>query len=658
MIRSMPGISPSTTGLPVVVCAAIIVATATAVFGAVPNDACTIAPPDGVAPSLVEPIVEFGVEEVDYEDIGDDIPGWFADAASRGISIAGFELMSPSDGFIAFDSPTLRAAGFRVDPEYGVLLPTILREARTRGVRVLVMMESLAHILTGAVPFSSNIDPRRLTPDAVSRVIGELADAAQSQGVAIGITEEAYDETYLDALSHATKDRGVTHVHFFEDLACRPDVLLSEDYSYYPYDGRHSTVDQDYIRFLNDVGAYYGELGSLNVMYGTARACGIAVGTLTAGGWGMGSQTHQNVALFRSVQYGPTSFYFVVAEGDNGPFTPDEAPHVTNYDFNRSLRPLIESFGRKQSDCVKPVANLIIDEPPPGTDLADVFTIAKLSSLGAVTNAMLSAGFEVVVTTSKPYEGAQLFYVFGPGLIDDDGGDLADGLAELPSSEVPVFYQVAGALPDAPNWNRVKAMLGLSDVEPLVNEDDLSVFDPIPEMVTFDFPSGPRDVKYGGVSLEVWYPKQAGAFSLGHYLNHIEPTSVGGEVLVTGRTSRDGDGVFDDESALIIRNDNVFFVNGGYLHLDASSILANLMAARPVFNSPSYGYFTNGESRAAFYAPYDVNIDVNLQGGTRIAEFDETGAQVLTSLTLDEGRLTGTLARFHLAVVHEPNDQP
>ena len=127
---------------------------------------------------------------------------------------------------------------------------------------------------------------------------------------------------------------------------------------------------------------------------------------------------------------------------------------------------------------------------------------------------------------------------------------------------------------------------------------------------------------------------------------------------MTGRTSRDGDGVFDDESALIIRNDNVFFVNGGYIHLDASSILANLMAARPVFNSPSYGYFTNGESRAAFYAPYDVDIDVNLQGGTRIAEFDETGAQVLTSLTLDEGRLTGTLARFHLAVVHEPDDQP
>ena len=291
------------------------------------------------------------------------------------------------------------------------------------GVRILVMMESLAHILAGDTPFSRSIDSSKLTPDAVARVIGELDDVADAQGVTIGITEEAYDETYLDALSRATKDRGVTHVHFFEDLACRPDVLLSEDYSYYPYDGRHSTVDQDYIRFLNDVGAYYGELGSLNVMYGTARACGIAAGTLTAGGWGMGSQTHQNVALFRSVQYGPTSFYFVVAEGDNGPFTPDEAPHVTNYDFNRSLRPLIESFGRKQSDCVKPVANLIIDEPAPGTDLADVFTIAKLSSLGAVTNAMLSAGFEVVVTTSKPYEGAQLFYVFGPGLIDEDGGD-------------------------------------------------------------------------------------------------------------------------------------------------------------------------------------------------------------------------------------------
>ena len=116
MILSVVDVSQSTTGLPVVVCVAVIVATATATFGAVRNDACTT-PPDDVALSVVEPIVEFGVEEVDYEDIGDDIAGWFADAASRGISIAGFELISSSDGFIAFDSPTLRAAGFRVDPE-------------------------------------------------------------------------------------------------------------------------------------------------------------------------------------------------------------------------------------------------------------------------------------------------------------------------------------------------------------------------------------------------------------------------------------------------------------------------------------------------------------------------------------------------------------
>ena len=99
-----------------------------------------------------------------------------------------------------------------------------------------------------------------------------------------------------------------------------------------------------------------------------------------------------------------------------------------------------------------------------------------------------------------------------------------------------------------------------------------------------------------------------------------------------------------------------FFVNGSHLHLAASPALANVVSRalgnRPVFNSPSYGYLTNGESRSTFFAPYAAELDVELLGGDKVTEFDPTGARLdSSSLSLKSGRLTGSLPRFHLVVV-------
>ncbi|NOZ76921.1 MAG: hypothetical protein GXO65_04445, partial [Euryarchaeota archaeon] len=222
--------------------------------------------------------IAFGVEEVGYDEVAEDIPGWFDAAAERGIGLVGLDVMD-LDGYIAFDSPTLRQAGFKEDPDYGSILPEILQEAKRHDIRVIVMLEGMAHILTGFAEYSKDIHPDRLTPEAVGQVVRELAGEAGKAGVPLAVNEEAFEEEYIDAISRAARETGVEYIHFFEDLKCRPDLFLSEDYAYYPYNARHDQGDQDYMRSLIEVGSYYGELGNLNVMYGAARGCGIEAGT-------------------------------------------------------------------------------------------------------------------------------------------------------------------------------------------------------------------------------------------------------------------------------------------------------------------------------------------------------------------------------------------
>lgn len=117
---------------------------------------------------------------------------------------------------------------------------------------------------------------------------------------------------------------------------------------------------------------------------------------------------------------------------------------VMSYSFRENLLPLIEEHGRKPSDRAKGIANLVIDEPGKrDSDLMDSYTDALLSSSDAITNAILAAGYDLVVTAS-PMENADLYYVFSPGMVFDEGQDLPRDLASLTGGTAPVFYQVVG----------------------------------------------------------------------------------------------------------------------------------------------------------------------------------------------------------------------
>ena len=76
------------------------------------------------------------------------------------------------------------------------------------------------------------------------------------------------------------------------------------------------------------------------------------------------------------------------------------------------------------------------------------------------------------------------------------------------------------------------------------------------------------------------------------------------------------------------------------------------MAGKAIYNTPSYGYLTTGTTRSVFYAPYDVDVDVNLDGGSTVTVFDAEGNKLTDpGLTLQEGRLTGSVAKFNLVVI-------
>ncbi len=588
---------------------------------------------------------------VDYE--GGVNEEWFENAAKRGVNAISFEVLD-RDGTTLFDTPTVREAGFKLDPEVGNVFPAILREAAERDIKVIVMLETIGHIIYDMKSYSGNIRSSKMTPEWTARVIAEMVEEARRQSAEIAFDEEALPDEYIDAIRAATSSAGVEYAHFFEDLKCRPDLFISEDYAYYPYDSA-SQDDLAYMAEIFSAGSYYGKLGFLNIMFGSARACGKESGVATAGGWGLGAKTHQNIALMRAVQFAPRFYMFVVGEGEEGAKYPEEVDYVESYDFRGRLLPLIEEFGRKGSDKPKPLANLILDEPGnQDSELNDFYTNALLSSSDAITNAILAAGYDLIVTT-EPVAEAELYYVLTPGIIFEEGEDISPELAFLAEGDKPVFYHVVGEIPEGQNWARILTRLGISKALPLSNDDSSSDFEPIPAGVTYTFPDGDYRVKYAGYTFEVWDPKLLGKFTVGHYLNYIPPEAVEGEVLLAGTTAKDDDRKFDDKTALIVRKGNVFFVNGGYLHLDASHVLANIMSELrgkpPVYNSPSYGYFTNGESRAVFFAPYDVEIDVNVFGGNRVTEFDENGEMVAPEVKLENGRLRGRVGRFHLVVV-------
>ncbi|WP_457591274.1 hypothetical protein [Geoglobus sp.] len=69
------------------------------------------------------------------------------------------------------------------------------------------------------------------------------------------------------------------------------------------------------------------------------------------------------------------------------------------------------------------------------------------------------------------------------------------------------------------------------------------------------------------------------------------------------------------------------------------------------------GISTVRDEIAVFFAPYDVEVSISLNKNlTEVIEFDENGDEVMPGVKVDDGKLYGTVGRFHLVVVTADRD--
>ncbi len=567
----------------------------------------------------------FGIEEVGYDEIGENPREWFRKVKKRGISIVSFDPFDMEEALTVIDSKTIKKMGFEVDEEYPPI-EKVFEDAKKENMYLIVMIESLAHAKEGFLGPSRKINKKEITPENVGNFIRELGEIAKKEGIEIAISEEAFDDEFIPEIAKASREAGIKYIHFFEDFDCAADEVLSEDYGYYFKDLRNSEEDREQAGKNLEIGSYFGELGFLNIMYGRARACGKEAGTLTAGSWGLGATTHQNIALLRSIEFGPKKFFFVVGEDEEGNSLEGEREYVENYNFSK-LDSLIYRFSERGK---KPVADFIIERPE--GDIVDYFDLALLGSASAITNSILGSGFELKVT-KKPVN-ADLYYVFSPASINGKDIDLSKESLELFYSGKPVFYQAAGEIKkDMPNWATLMKGLGVEGHSSLVAGKE----EVIPLKAEGGFPEGRFGMNYAGYTLEVENPEELGTYVEGHVIHLIKAPEE--EVLLRG-----------NDVPLIIRKDNAYFVNGNYLHFGVSPFLTNLMAEKSVYNKPSFVYLAEGKTSAVFTA-YDSYIDINFPSAKSIAEFDEKGDEIKTGLEAEGNRVKGKLKKFHLAVM-------
>lgn len=600
--------------------------------------------------------LKFGVEDVGYDEFGEDPSAWFENVKKRGVTTVSFDPFDLEEGLTIIDSPALKNMGFKIDESFSEQLKKIFEAAKNNDVYLIIMIESLAHAKSGFLDPATSIKKRKITPDSVGQFIEELGIIAKRNNITIGISEEGFDEEFIPSITESSKKSGITYVHFFEDLDCNADMVLSEDYGYYFKDLKESDEDKEQAKRNLAIGSYYGELGFLNIMYGSASACGKRYGTLTAGGWGFGPKTHQNIALLRSIQFNPKAVFFVIAEDAEGNTLDGESEYVNNYDFSK-LKKLIDKFGRKESDTKKPVANLVLDIPDKDADAMDYFDSALLGSVSSITNSMLAAGYDLKVS-KKPIEDADIYYVFGSGFIHEKGKDLSEQNLLLKDKNVSVFYQVVGEISSelSPNWDSLLHWFGINEYEAIT--DETASFEPIPLTTEGEFPSGRFKFKYAGYSLEIEDASKLGSYSEGHTIHYIDPDILqGSKASLTGMTALDGEN-YKDKTALIIQKGNAYFVNSGYIHFASSSFLTNLMSERPVFNRPNYVYLTSGKERVAVFTAYTEYLDINLpaKDSWEITEFDEKGDIIDSNIEVNNGVVKGTLERFHLLVLTKKVD--
>lgn len=586
----------------------------------------------------------FGLEEIGYNDIK-DADAFFKRISARGVNVVGIDFLDIGDGTTIFPSLALKRMGFELEEGGAAKFLKILSAAKKHGVRIVFMLESLAHAKTGFLDSSEKINKEKITPKEVKAVIREIAAITREAGVQAAFNEESFEEPFIDAASNASSEYSIPYLHFFEDAACRPNMTLTEDYSYYPFDAFSDEKDLAYLEKNMESGAYYGQLGNNNLLFAFSNTCKKESGVLTAGGWGLGDATHQNIALLRYLLFDPKAYFFVLATHSDGGYSKKEKKFVEEYDFEK-LKSLLAQYPKKKGNQKK--VNIVLSSVNQESDLADFYNNSLLSSASAITQAFLSLGYTLYATQDKILKDVDAYYLLLPGSAYNNETIETTGFPGFAfkalKSGKPVFVQVAASVPDTLRWRQAMKELGFDSykVEAVFDEGTES---PIPLKAKSPFKE--REVlPYRGYTFEPWNTTQVSSYGIGHSVVH--PIQKSFETVLES----------PDGLPLITRKNKKFFVNGGYLHLAVAAVLANALAElegrKPVYYSLSYGYFANTLRHTVFFAPYDTDIEVAVNGEIeKIDVFNEEGKPVKSSVVVEDGRLKGHLKKFNLLVIRK-----
>ena len=104
---------------------------------------------------------------------------------------------------------------------------------------------------------------------------------------------------------------------------------------------------------------------------------------------------------------------------------------------------------------------------------------------------------------------------------------------------------------------------------------------------------------------------------------------------------------------LVTARTRKYFVNGNFVHLAFSQVLANLLSGgSPVFLRPTYAYVAVGRERSVVFAAADTPVGLRLPAGAAVAQWNENGVRLENpTVTLENAVLSGRLDRWNLVIV-------
>ncbi|MDP6714060.1 MAG: hypothetical protein QF368_05500, partial [SAR202 cluster bacterium] len=452
---------------------------------------------------------------------------WLSERGYTEFEVYGVE----GDGAVYFDSQllaSLRHEGFDYNSQYdgppeddelkideeeargryywtGNLLPFVMEEAHSRGMKVAVLIESLAHIINragesgigaGGLSISGNLPP--LTVEQVLTFVDEvLATGADA------ISSEAFSIDYDTAIANHLASKGVPYMRTGADVGT---VWQGYYYSFYPDQKEtrdvYTYVHSDTAVFGSTNGTTFARAGALSPEPETSVVVGaynpipcdtsLSLADVYSETRSLPIDENQPTlddgTVVENCATGPWLNLLTIAALRQGVdrilLTADmEASIAASSRPDITTEILQRIAAHPRPDDARPVANIILDrfriQGDGGFSADEYFEHVSLSIVGNVDDALEAAGYSTVLTYDRPWDGGDvaLSYVLTPGGNEDtedevgmgppywnNGQDLSAELSTLLDSAShpgPVFIHPIVGLPDFGTWQSVRQQFGL-----------------------------------------------------------------------------------------------------------------------------------------------------------------------------------------------------